>query len=122
MEKTDFRYQEILDEFKSYLDSTPVEKVIEDIKKLKKPLYCIIRVNKMHCGTSIESPCNTLEEAKKMLDYIPNYDIIVEGKMHWVNARVKGVKLASGEVILYGEYEREYFVQHQLEKLKTLAL
>ena len=87
-----------------------------------KKLYCIIRGNKMCCGSSIASPCNTLEEAKNMLDFIPNYDIIVEGEMHWVNARVKGVKLASGEVILYGEYEREFFVQHQMEKLKTLAL
>ena len=87
-----------------------------------KKVYVIVTGNRATSGSSIASPCNTLDEAKKMLSYNPIYDILLEGEMYWPGNRCKGVKLADGTVIMYGEYEREFFVKHQLVELRKQAI
>ena len=84
--------------------------------------YCIVRGNKAICGSTVASPCKTLEEAKKMLDYNPIYDILLEGELYWPGNRCKGVKLANGTVIAYGEWDYEYFVKHQMVELRKKAI
>ena len=85
-------------------------------------VYVIVTGNKATSGSTVASPCKTLEEAKKMLDYNPIYDILLEGEMYWPGNRCKGVKLADGAVIVYGEWEREYFVSHQMVELQKKAI
>jgi hypothetical protein len=85
-------------------------------------VYCIVTGNKATSGSTVASPCKTLEEAKKMLDYNPIYDILLEGELYWPYNRCKGVKLADGTVIMYGEWDYEYFVSHQMVELRKKAI
>jgi hypothetical protein len=87
-----------------------------------KQVYVIVTGNRATSGSSVASPCNTFEEVKKMLNYNPIYDILLEGEMYWPGNRCKGVKLADGTIIMYGEWEREYFVKHQMVELRKKAI
>jgi len=87
-----------------------------------KKVYVIIIGNKATKGSSVGSPCETLQEAQKMLGYHPLYDVFLEGEMYWPGNRCKGVRLANGEVIMYGEYEREYFTENQMVELRKKAI
>lgn len=87
-----------------------------------KQVYVIVTGNRATSGSTEASPCSTLEEVKKMLNYNPIYDILLEGEMYWPGNRCKGVKLADGTIATYGEWEREFFVKHQMVELRKKAI
>ena len=87
-----------------------------------KETYFIIRGSKAIRGSSVNSPCKTLEDVKEMLGYNPVYDILMEGDMYWVLGRVKGIKSPLGEITPYGEYEREYFNRSQIMGFRKYAI
>ena len=87
-----------------------------------KQVYVIVTGNRATSGSTEASPCSTLEEVKKMLNYNPIYDILLEGEMYWPGNRCKGVKLADGTIVTYGEWEREFFVKHQMVELRKKAI
>lgn len=103
-----------LEDLPFYCEIVPVE--VED-----KKLYTVIKANRAYSSTTHLSPCETLEEAMKLLDVNSN-DIVVEAELHWVNARVKGLKFPDSSIMLYSEYQLEFFSQEQLDILQKLNL
>lgn len=70
------------------------------------------------CNMSAQA--ETIEKFTALL--FTGVSIIIEANMLWINGRVKGVTLPDGTIVHYGEYEREYFTEDQLNSFVNLKI
>jgi hypothetical protein len=85
--------------------------------------YAIIGYNRAQAGTTQNKGyADALQTAETMnLGRLSDGSIIiVRGSLYWPQAKCKGVTLANGKNIIYGEYEREYFTEDQLSRLRGI--
>jgi len=80
--------------------------------------YTILKANRAYCGVHDKTYSEALSAAKS---HQCGDGLIIKGEMIWTNGRVKGIRLADGEEMMYGEYEREYFTEPQMKELKKIS-
>lgn len=81
--------------------------------------YVIFKGNRCHCGTTQNKGYQDAVSTAKNQQC--GDGLIIKGEMIWVNGRVKGIRLADGREMMYGEYEREYFTEPQIKELQKIS-
>ena len=82
--------------------------------------YAIICYNTAHGGTTQNKGFEDAVKLRNCGGEVGKDVIIVKGSLLWIGARVKGVKLENGEEVYYDEYDREYFTEKTLDKLRKI--